>query len=119
MHSKMHFGLVRNHMKRKIWFCLHALAVAIPLTGGAIAEDKSSAFDLVGNWESTIEAGKFKIRVIVKLTKSAAGQISGKIDIPDQGAKDIPVSAILCNYPAVRWEIDPFDNTAFDGKINS
>ena len=95
------------------------LIFGMALLTGIRAQTPASAPDITGSWESTVEAGKFKIRVIVTLTKSAEGKISGKIEIPDQGAKDIPVSAVLCNFPAVRWEIDPFDNTAFNGTLNA
>ena len=98
------------------------LAVFWIFVGTAVAQSSGAAptpaFDLVGNWGSTLELGKFKLRLIVKVTRSPEGKLSGKIDIPDQGARDIPVSAMLCNFPAVRWEFDPFDNTAFSGKVS-
>ena len=102
------------HLKLAV-FCLLSLVTATY----SAPSDKPTAFDLAGNWESTIEFGKFKMHLVVKVEKSPDGKLSGKIDIPDQGAKDIPVSAMLCNFPAVRWEIDPFDNTAFNGKISA
>jgi hypothetical protein len=96
-------------------FCLFFLAV----TARAAAPEKGSVFDLVGNWGSAIEFGKTKLRLLVQVTKTPEGKLSGKIAIPDQGARDIPVSAMLSNYPWVRWEIDPFDNTAFNGKVSA
>jgi hypothetical protein len=106
----------KNKMKKKLTLFLILLATV--LSGAAEPAAKPSVFDLVGNWESTIEFGKTRFRLTVTVAKSADGKLSGKINIPDQGAKDIPVSAMLCNYPAVRWEIDPFD-TAFSGTINA
>src|SRR5690242_5700668 len=76
-----------------------------------------SASDLVGRWETTIEFGKMKIKIAVTVKQTPDGKIEGKIDMPEQGARDVPVNAMLLNYPAVRWEIDPF-NTAFNGKVN-
>ena len=77
-----------------------------------------SISDLAGNWESVVEVGKLKIRLITKISKEPDGKITGKIDVPDQGAKDIPIAAMLCNYPAVRFEIDQI-GTAFNGKLNA
>ena len=88
------------HLKLAV-FCLLSLVTATY----SAPSDKPTAFDLAGNWESTIEFGKFKMHLVVKVEKSPEGKLSGKIDIPDQGAKDIPVSAMLCNFPAVRWEM--------------
>jgi hypothetical protein len=99
---------------------LAVLCLMLLATGAHAADagvERLSAFDLVGAWGGTIEFGKMKINMVVKVTKSPEGKLSGKIDIPDQGAKDIPVNAMLCNFPAVRWEIDPFDNTSFNGKV--
>jgi hypothetical protein len=105
-------------MKIRIWHRLLLLTMAATMVSSKGAESKPPDFELAGNWESTVEAGKFKIRLIVRLSKSAEGKLTGKIDLPDQGTKDVPVSAILCNYPAVRIEIDPFDNLSFNGKVN-
>jgi hypothetical protein len=87
------------------------------LVSPIFAAPDPAVYKLVGNWDSNVEIGKFKIRLVVNISKSADGKLSGKVAIPDQGARDIPVSAILCNYPAVRLEIDPFE-TAFNGTIN-
>jgi hypothetical protein len=95
--------------------------VLVFILGGAAGASvlAGSSSDLLGNWEATVELGKFKVRLVARVAQSADRKLSGKIDIPDQGAKDIPISAILCNYPAVRWELDPFDNTAFNGNLSS
>lgn len=84
----------------------------------AWAAEKPSVFDLLGNWEATVDVGKFKLRVVTKLVKSPAGKVVAKIDVPEQGAKDIPVNAMFFNYPAVRWEIDQF-GTAFNGTVSA
>lgn len=93
-------------------------AVIVLLPGAVLGAAQPSVYDLAGHWESTMEFGKFKFDLAIKVAKTAEGKLEAKVDIPEQGAKDIPVSAMLFNYPAVRWEIDPF-NTAFNGKINA
>jgi hypothetical protein len=114
VHPRHRGALTDNNMTRTLLGLLTAALMTSPT-----AWAKPSAFDLIGKWETTVEFGKFKVRVIVKVTRSPEGRISGKIDVPDQGAKDIPVSAMLCNYPKVRWEIDPLDNTAFNGTVDA
>lgn len=93
------------------------LFVVAMLSYPASAQPKPSSYDLVGHWESTVEFGKFKFDLTIKVAKLPDGRLEVKVDLPEQGARDVPVSAMLVNYPAVRWEIDPF-NTAFNGSIN-
>src|SRR5215831_14587243 len=97
---------------------LTVLLFLAALGSGASAPDQHSPFDLVGIWETTVDVGKFKLRVITKLVKSPEGKPIATIDVPDQGAKGIPINAMLFNYPAVRWEIDQF-GTAFNGTVNA
>src|SRR5262245_1343971 len=44
-------------------------------------------------------------------------RIKATMDMPDQGSKDMPLSALLFNYPDVRIEIDQFQ-MAFNGKLS-
>ena len=110
---------LRKQETMNVHLALLLLSVAPAFSGAAAPAAKPSLFDLIGPWEGTAELGKFKVRLVVKLAKSPEGKVSGAVDVPDQGAKDVPVSAILCNYPAVRFEIDPFGNLAFNGTVNA
>ncbi|MFO1501764.1 MAG: hypothetical protein U1G07_25875 [Verrucomicrobiota bacterium] len=93
------------------------LCLTVPTVQAAPAPTQSSALDLVGHWEADVEFGKAKFHLKVDIAKSAPGRVEAKIDIPEQGARQIPVNAVLYNHPAVRWEIDAF-NTAFNGQVN-
>lgn len=96
-----------------------ALALSFAFSQGPLSGAQHSSADLVGYWGATVEVDKTKLKLVVKVTESTDGKISGKIDIPDQGAKDIPINALLFNDPETRWEIDAFDNIAFNGTLNS
>src|SRR5437588_3578392 len=101
-------------MKRPLLLILTILLCAFASRSHA----KPSASDLVGKWKTVIEFGKFKFKMDMKIAPSEeAGKIKATMDIPDQGAKDIPINAVLFNYPAVRLEIDQFQ-TAFNGKLS-
>src|SRR5262245_56567981 len=82
----------------------------------AQADTKASASDLVGRWNAVIEFGKFKFKLNLKIVEDGK-RIKATMDIPDQGAKDMPLSALLFNFPEVRVEIDQF-RTAFNGKLS-
>ncbi|MCI0538331.1 MAG: hypothetical protein L0Z50_24250 [Verrucomicrobiales bacterium] len=87
-----------------------------PLTPSLKA--KPSATALIGKWNAVIEFSKFKIKMNLKIAPAEDGKrIQATMDIPEQGAKDLPVSALLFNSPAVRLEIDQF-RTAFNGNLS-
>src|ERR1044071_1777090 len=82
------------------------------------ADTKPSTSDLVGRWNAVIEFGKFKFKLNLKIAPAEDGKrIKATMDMPDQGSKDMPLSALLFNYPDVRVEIDQF-RTAFNGKLS-
>src|SRR5260221_10460643 len=63
---------------------------------------KPSVTDLAGKWNAVIEFGKFKFKLNMRVvTEDNGKRVKGTLDIPDQGAKDIPVNAMLFNYPDV------------------
>src|SRR5215510_10362423 len=99
-------------MKRQLVLILVILLGAFATQG----DTKPSASDLVGRWNAVIEFGKFKFKLNLKITQDDK-RIKATLDLPDQGAKDMPLSALLFNYPDVRVEIDQFQ-TAFNGKLS-
>src|SRR5262245_27396468 len=99
-------------MKRQLVLILVILVGAFAAQG----DTKPSASDLVGRWNAVIEFGKFKVKLNLRVIQDGK-RVKAAIDIPDQGAKDIPVNALLFNYPDVRIEIDQFQ-TAINGKLS-
>src|SRR5262245_57251509 len=82
----------------------------------AQADTKPSASDLVGRWNAVIEFGKFKFKLNLKIIQDGK-RVKATMSLPDRGANDMPLSALLFNYPDVRVEIDQFQ-TAFNGKLS-
>lgn len=77
-----------------------------------------SALDLVGKWDALIEFGKFRMKLVLRIVPSKDGKKAQvTMDVPEQGAKDVPVSALLFNPPEVRLEIDQF-GTTFNGNLS-
>ncbi len=83
-----------------------ASAAAEPekLSPADLAASKQAAQKLAGVWNGTLAAGAASFRLKVKITKTAAGTATGTIQSLDQGAKDIPLSAITCKEGAVHFE---------------
>jgi hypothetical protein len=57
-----------------------------------------------GVWDGTLAVGPNNFRLKVQIPKTAAGAATGTIESVDQGAKDIPLSAITCKEGAVHFE---------------
>jgi hypothetical protein len=98
----------------RLFLLVSILFVSFAIRGHAAP----SVFDLAGNWEGTVQFGKFKFRMIVRIAKTDEGKIGVTIDIPDQGMKGMPATALLYNHPSVRLEIDAF-GAAYTGALSS
>jgi len=105
------------------------LAIALILIGGfsackksasveeAVAPDQPTTRDLAGPWAGKLTVGKVELRLVLKIAKSADGSYTATIDSPDQGAKDIPVTSILYNDPALQLELEGLA-AAYRGSLN-
>jgi hypothetical protein len=74
------------------------------LSPADLAASKQAAQKLTGIWNGTLAAGAASFRLKVTIAKTAAGAATGTIESVDQGAKDIPLSAITCQEGAVHFE---------------
>jgi hypothetical protein len=74
--------------------------------------------DLTGNWSGTINAGSIKLRVVFKITKSVSGELTAKMDSPDQGARDIPVDAVSVKDKTIRMEVKVV-NGFYEGTLDA
>ncbi|MCY3550918.1 MAG: alpha/beta fold hydrolase [Candidatus Poribacteria bacterium] len=101
-------------MRSKIIFIVIVIAVGISIS---YAEDR-----VVGHWEGHIEIPGQSLAVKVDLTINDSDW-SGTIDIPTQGAKDLPLSAIHIEENgadvSVKFSIRGVPgNPTFDGKLH-
>lgn len=80
----------------------------------AIAQQSSSSQDssqsiqakgVEGIWQGTLEAGEAKLRLVLDITKSPDGALTGNLDSLDQGAMDIPINSIVLKDTNLRLEI--------------
>ena len=112
------FVQIRFNKRMKIvpWLITLMLCLSASLSS-SFAAAKPTTADLLGKWEGTAEFGKFKFRMVLRIAKTEEGRLGVVMDIPDQGAKDLPIAAILFNSPDVRIEVDQFQ-TAYNGKLS-
>jgi pimeloyl-ACP methyl ester carboxylesterase len=57
-----------------------------------------------GIWVGILEVQGIKLRLIVRVTQDAAGALSAKLDVPDQGASDLTIDSISLEGQMFRFE---------------
>jgi len=67
------------------------LTQGTPATGATAGQSNTS---LEGEWQGTLDAGGSKLRLALKLAKSAEGRFTGTLVSLDQNATGIPISSI-------------------------
>ena len=92
---------------------LTIMAVGIVLAVAATASVPSP----VGDWEGKLDTGNGSLRVVVHISQTADGKLTGTLDSPDQGATGIAISSITYEEPDLRFEIERF-GSSFDGKMS-
>jgi len=65
----------------------------------------SATNEVVGNWQGTLDTGVAKLRLVFKVSKAANGELTAKLDSPDQGARDIPADPVTVSNKTLRIEV--------------
>jgi len=70
--------------------------VALGLGGvnQAGAQEIADRADVSGTWAGTLDAAGQELRLVFHIVRDSAGQLSGKMDSPDQGAYGLALSAV-------------------------
>lgn len=77
----------------------------------------SQAQDLKGSWHGNLDLGaQQKLGIVFHLDKDAQGKGIGKMDIPSQSAKGIPLTIELLSADSVSLKV-PAINMAYAGKL--
>lgn len=61
----------------------------------------SSQPPCTGNWLGALNVSGMELRIVFKITAAADGALTAKMDSPDQGAKDIPMDAVVCRRDTI------------------
>jgi hypothetical protein len=61
--------------------------------------------DVTGNWQGTLDMGAAKLRLVFKVSKTASGELTAKLDSLDQGARDIPADPVTVSNKTLRMEV--------------
>jgi RNA polymerase sigma factor (sigma-70 family) len=89
--------------------------VAEPMTADQYAAKPNS--DLQGAWEGTLKVGSMDFRLNLRIAEPVEGTFQAQMDSVDQGAKDMPVTAVTYQKPAVHFEMAAIHGV-FEGSVN-
>src|SRR5690349_451691 len=70
------------------------LSAILLITSAVVVTAQVSTPKIEGNWLATLPVGDVKVRLVLKIEKSASGY-TAKFDSPDQGATDLPIDSIV------------------------
>jgi fermentation-respiration switch protein FrsA (DUF1100 family) len=69
-------------------------ALSFAGVGFADAQDLEGETDVTGSWVGTLDAAGQELRLVFHIERDDAGQLSGTMDSPDQGAYGLVLSAV-------------------------
>jgi uncharacterized protein len=72
--------------------------------------------NVAGNWLATLEVGGAKLRIVLKIEKTATGY-AAKFDSLDQGATDLPIDSIVLDGNKLTFAAARFGIT-YEGTLN-
>lgn len=93
------------------------LASYVPSIAGAENQRSPiSPADIAGIWLGTLDPDGERVRVVIKITKDAGGNLVGSMDSPDRGRRDLRVDKIAFDNGHLRVEI--VGDRVFIGEFN-
>jgi pimeloyl-ACP methyl ester carboxylesterase len=95
---------------------LHHGAAQPPASGARTKEGAAGALDAAGEWEGALAVGAARVRLVLKVSKQADGKLEAKLDSPDQGRTDLPVSVFEQDGRFVRFEMASIGGS-YDGAL--
>jgi hypothetical protein len=73
---------------------------------------------IIGDWEGTLDPGaQPKKKILVHITATPDGILSGTIDYPDQSVSGVLITAIQYKEPALHFESSSAE-VSYDGAMN-
>src|ERR1700685_2964283 len=91
------------------------LIFGLAIVPSVLAADPSP---IIGNWEGTLDPGaQPKKKVVVHITATPDGILSGTIDYPDESVSGVLITAIQYKEPALHFESSAAA-VSYDGAMN-
>jgi uncharacterized protein len=94
--------VVRRLVRSSFVLLATIAAIASPLMAsadiGTSSQDSAASAALAGDWSGVIQIGPQSLAIVIHL-KTSSGSLEGTIDIPQQGARGLALSAMGYNAP--------------------
>ncbi len=103
-------------MKILIYHLTAALTFLIVLSLTIFAQNAAND-SIEGNWLSVVEVSGIKLRLALKVSKTADGMLAAKFDSIDQGATDLDIETITQQGSAIRFEAKKL-GLDYEGTLN-
>jgi len=71
---------------------------------GLSTATSASAQEPQGDWRGVLPVPGGQLRMVIHIQKGADGRYTGAMDVPDQGAKDIPLGSIVADGQTLEFE---------------
>jgi hypothetical protein len=100
---------------------LSVLALVLAQFGtGAVPPDKHSSDkptpkSIAGSWQGVLKVGAVDIRLFISVTEQSGGTLTGALDAPDAGRKDVRLEEVVLTGDRVRLELKGV--ASFEGKL--
>lgn len=103
--------------------CKALLAAAIfcalvIFTSRAGVSQSGSNSPLTGNWQGTLAAGATKLRMTLKVQQDPAGKLTATLDLPDQGATNLPVEHLSYVDRILSFDFDLGAPCSYEGVVS-
>ena len=69
-----------------------------------LQQSSSAQKRIDGVWVGVVQVSGIKVRLILRIAQDSAGVLTARLDVPDQGASDLPVEVITVEGELVRFQ---------------
>lgn len=90
-----------------------ALATALCATTSVLAQESDP--QVVGSWQGTLRAGGRELQIVYRISRADDGLLTGTMDVPTQGAQDIPLDSIVVTDTTVSWTFPVPGGGSYEG----
>jgi len=83
-----------------------------------LPQNSSAQKKLEGIWVGVLEVSGIKLRMILRITQTSGGALTARLDVPDQGASDLPIDTISSEGQSVRFSAKNL-GLSYEGTLNN